>query len=256
MRKVRPGRWNLPAIPDDDTPLLLCLPYSGVGATSYRLWPRRVGELTVCALQPPGRENRMREPRPATHREFAVSLAGFLRELGGRPFALFGHCGAVPYALETTRYLAEHGDPLPEWIIASSWGAPDAGLYGRLNFVDLDTHDFVQEIVAMARQMGGTLLPEMAAIGAELLRHDQVVQRAYRYPPGHRIEVPVIVLGWTDDEIVPPHEVFPGWERVTGHLERRTLPGSHFEFLRCPPELQDLIAGLPAATAPQGRSTA
>ncbi|MDH2427096.1 thioesterase domain-containing protein [Sphaerisporangium sp. TRM90804] len=241
-------------VPGDGTALLLCLPYSGVGATSYRRWPKTVGGMTVCALQPPGRENRLREPRPATHREFAASLADFVRELGDRPYAFFGHCGAVPYALETTRYLAEHGDPLPLWILASSWGAPDNGLYGRLNFVDLDGHDFVAEIVSMAGQMGSTLLPEMASLGAEILRHDQVVQRPYRYPPGHLIEVPVTVIGWTHDEVVPPGEVFPGWERVAGRLERHTLPGSHFEFLRCPEELQELIAGMPVSTARPGRS--
>ncbi|MEU9890341.1 thioesterase domain-containing protein [Sphaerisporangium sp. NPDC051011] len=242
------------AVPDDDSPLLLCLPYSGVGATSYRRWPRKIGGMTVCALQPPGRENRLREPGPRTHGEFAESLAGFVGELGGRPFAFFGHCGAVPYALETTRYLAEHAGSLPLWIIASSWGAPDAGLYGRLNFVDLDAHDFVQEIVSMARQMGSTLLPEMASMGAELLRHDQVVQRAYRYPPGHEIEVPVTVVGWTEDTIVPLEEVFPGWERVALRLEHRTLPGSHFEFLHCPGELQELIAAMPVGADRNGRS--
>jgi surfactin synthase thioesterase subunit len=241
-RERRPGRWPFRPPPADGSPLLLCLPYSGVGASSYREWPARIGDLAVCALQPPGRENRLREQRPATHREFAASLAGFLAELGDRPFTLFGHCGAVPYALETTRLLAELGRPLPDRIVASSWGAPDAGLYGRLNFVDLDTHDFLREVVDMAEAMGGSVLPEMAALGAELLRNDQEVQRVYLYPEGWRVPVPVDVLAWTRDDIVPPDVTLPGWERVADRLDRRTLEGGHFAFLGCPPPLREALA--------------
>ncbi|MFH8556695.1 thioesterase II family protein [Streptomyces celluloflavus] len=241
MAIKKPGRWPFLPLPAGDGPVLLCLPYSGVGASSYRNWPRDLDGTLIRALQPPGRENRFREPRPATHREFSESLTGFLTELGDRPYGFFAHCGAVPYALDTAFHLQDRGRPLPRRIIASSWGPPDEGLYGPLNFVDLDRHDFVAEVRSMARKMGGEIPPEMAAMGAEILRHDQVVQRRYVYPAGRTVPVPVTVVGWSDDEIVPPGQVLHGWDRVA-ESDYRTLTGTHFAFLDCPPGLRSLLA--------------
>lgn len=202
--------------------------------------------ILVRALQPPGRENRFREPRPQTHGEFSDSLVEFLAELGDRPYAFFAHCGAVPYALDAAFCLLDRGMPLPRRIIVSSWGPPDEGLYGPLNYVDLDCHDFVAEVMSMARKMGSEIPPEMAAMGADLLRHDQIVQRGYTYPEGRTVPVPVTVVGWANDEIVPLDQVLHGWDRVA-EADYRTLTGTHFAFLECPTELRAL---LPLAFAP------
>jgi hypothetical protein len=81
--------------------------------------------------------------------------------------------------LQTAAHLEKTGLPAPARLFAPSWGAPQRGLHGRLNFVDLD-------------------------------------------------------------EVVPAGEVWPGWQDcldATFHL----LEGDHWEFLRCPPSLLDLI---------------
>jgi len=246
-------RWLLRPLPPDGSAALLCFPYSGVGASSYRGWPRVVGGMSMAALQPPGRENRAREPRPGSHHEFARSLLAALAGLGRRPFAFFGHCGAVPYMLETIFQLADDGGELPMWIIASSWGAPHRGLYGALNFVDLEQHDIAAEVVRAATGSGVTLLPEMVRIAADVLRHDLVVQRAYRYPAGRRIPVPVMAVGWAQDDVVVPEVAIDGWDEVA-EVRAVVLPGAHGDYLRCPAALQELVASASDGWPAAGRS--
>lgn len=237
------GSWFLRAVPEEASAALLCFPYSGVGASSYRQWPRQVSGMHVVALQPPGRENRLREPRPQTHHEFATSLCAALPRLKARPFGFFGHCGAVPYMLATVFELQDRGWPLPDWIVVSSWGAPQRGLYGRLNFVDLDDHDFGAEVTAVAAGSGLPMSPELVTAAAELLRFDQVVQRQYRYPDGRRVPVPVAVVGWTRDDIVPPAVALAGWADVA-EVRPYVLDGAHYEYLRCPDQLKAVVADL------------
>ena len=66
------GKWFVPAPPPGS--VLFAFPYAGVGASSYRPWPDRIGEVAVVALQPPGRENRTREPAHRSHQAFAADL--------------------------------------------------------------------------------------------------------------------------------------------------------------------------------------
>jgi surfactin synthase thioesterase subunit len=234
-------RWLLRSIPEDATAVLACFPYSGVGASSYRDWPRTVAGMTVVPLQPPGRENRLREPKPTTHREFARSLVDALALLGKLPFGFFGHCGAVPYMLETVIELSEHDSRQPSWIVASSWGAPHRGLYGALNFVDLQTHDFAAEVVGLAAKLGRSMPSELVEMAADLLRFDQTIQRGYRYPADAWVPVPVAALGWSHDDIVPAATATTGWQEVAD-VRTYVLNGNHGAYLGCPPELQELFA--------------
>jgi surfactin synthase thioesterase subunit len=236
--------WFLHELPRDGDFIVFGLPYAGVGASSFGAWPRRIGRGWFCAAQPPGRENRLREPVAASHQEYAEQLADALVDaLSGtedRPYALLGHCGAVPYLLQTAGHLEKIGLPVPHRLFASSWGAPDRGLYGPLNFVDLLTVDLVAEINKLCTAMGRSLEPELAEVAAETMLADLQVQRCYRFEDTAATSAPVCVIGWTRDDVVPAETVGPGWERcarATLHI----LDGDHWELLRCPPTLLHLI---------------
>ncbi|MYW01557.1 thioesterase [Streptomyces sp. SID3343] len=231
---------------------MFCFPYAGVGASSYRQWPQTLPDGTaVCALQPPGRENRFREPGPTDHAAFATDLVAHLAPLLDRPFAFIGHCGAVPFALETILTLDDRGLPLPKRLFASSWGAPHLGLYGALNFVDLDTADLTAEVKQRYLQTGqGEPPEEMAELGARVLHEDLVLQRPYRYDASRRVPCPVTVISWSEDDVVPPATVAPGWAECAD-VRVVALEGRHLDFLHCPGALSDLVTGdLARADAP------
>ncbi|MFJ9429426.1 thioesterase II family protein [Streptomyces sp. NPDC101490] len=234
------SRWTLQPVPSDGDYLLFGLPYAGTGASSFGQWPRRFGAGRFCAVQPPGRENRFGEDGVAGHQEFAEGLVEGIADRLDRPYALIGHCGAVPFLLQTAAHLERRGLPLPRRLFASGWGAPQRGLYGRLNFADLAEVDLVAEIEERCAALGYQLHPEFVEIAAETMLADLRVQRGYRAEALPSRDVPVSVIGWTEDAVVPGDTVWPGWEErfaATFHV----LDGDHWEFLRCPGALRDLV---------------
>lgn len=245
-------RWLLREPPAAAELLLFALPYAGVGASSYREWPATIGPVGICPLQPPGRENRLREPPHRSHADFAADLATALGGYADRPYALVGHCGAVPYALETVWRLHRAGANPPVRLLASSWGPPQRGLYGPLNFADLATLDPVAEVKGLFARMGKSVPDDLAELAAETLLLDLQVQRGYRYTERERLPCPVTVLGWTGDDVVPDRLVHEGWDEVA-QVRHRTLAGAHLDFLRCPATLQELVVD-ELSRHPSGRS--
>ncbi len=233
-------RWTLRPIPADGDYLVFGLPYAGTGASSFNQWPREFGAGRFCAVQPPGRENRFGEDTVSSHQEFAERLVEAIADRLDRPYALIGHCGSVPYLLQTAAHLEERGLPAPKRLFASGWGAPDRGLYGRLNFVDLAEVDMVAEIEARCTALGHRLHPEFVELAAETMLADLRVQRGYRAEALPSRDIPVSVIGWTEDSVVPPDFVWPGWEDCAA-ATFQVLEGDHWEFLRCPRALRDLV---------------
>ncbi|MEW1860532.1 thioesterase domain-containing protein [Streptomyces sp. NBC_00669] len=235
-------RWFIRPVPDGEA-LLFCLPYTGMGASTYHDWPASgLGAFQVVPLQPPGREGRFREEAHPTHAAFAADLVTAIEpHVRGRRYAFTAHCGAVPYALETIRLTRERGLAPPVRLFASSWGAPHRGLYGRLNHVDLAAFDAVAEVRSMARQVGRPLPDDLAELAAEVLAAELAVQRGYSYRPAEPLPCPVSVIGWSRDDVVPDREVHDGWDECAP-VSHHTLDGGHRDYLRCPPALRDLIA--------------
>jgi surfactin synthase thioesterase subunit len=235
-------RGMLSGAPGDGDFVLFGFPYTGVGASAtYHAWPTRIGAGVLCPLQPPGREDRTEEAPLRTHREFADQVVAEISEHLTRPFAFVGHCGAFPYMVETTLRLQAAGLPVPLRLFASSWGPAHRGLYGRLNFADLETLDAVAEIqdICQAR-LGFSLPPDHAELAAETLLFDLRVERGYAYDGSPRIPTPIVVVGWTLDDVVKPSEIWPGWEGC-GDASLHVLEGNHWSFLDCPPDYRDLI---------------
>jgi surfactin synthase thioesterase subunit len=258
MNTTRDNPWLVYGPPGDGPFVLFGFHYTGVGAAStYRDWPRQIGAGWVCPLQPPGREDRIDEEPYTSHRDFAERVVpGLARYLYDNRYAFIGHCGAFPYMLETTFLLKEYGLPLPCRLFASSWGAPHRGLYGRLNFLDLDTIDVVAEVQRIAQARLGYALPEeLAEFAGESLLSDLRVQRGYRYPGHPRVPVPTVVISWAEDDVVPPEDTRAGWDECA-EVSHHELRGDHWEFLRCPPALRELIAAQMAESAAgNGRRT-
>ncbi|MEV7996189.1 thioesterase domain-containing protein [Streptomyces sp. NPDC086077] len=236
------GNWLLRRPPADAQSLLFVFPYAGGGAGSYREWPTKIGDAWVCAVQPPGRENRLSEPAFRTHAEFGASLAEFLEPYTDRRYAFFGHCGGVPFALTTILALADRALPLPERLFASSWGAPHRSLYGPLNFIDLASADLVREVTGMYAKSGAPIRSDFTQIAAQVLRADLEAHRPWLYDADRRVPCPVSVLSWDQDDVVPPQQVHPHWGECADATHTR-LNGEHFEFLRCPPDLRRVLAG-------------
>jgi medium-chain acyl-[acyl-carrier-protein] hydrolase len=214
---------------------LFCFSHAGGGAASYRSWERLIGSaLDVCAVQLPGRANRLDEP-PID--DMQVLVERITRELAphlGMPFAFFGHSMGAIVATEVCRSLVAQGLPAPMQLFVSGRrppGMPDPNPPLR----HLSNAAFLVEIqrryaaipaeVAAEPEVLSLLLPALRADIAALETH---VPRS-REP----LDVPILAIGGADDPLTPRSHL-EDWGRQTRQGVRvRLFPGGHFYLDAC-----------------------
>lgn len=235
----RAGSWLLRPPGADGPVRLFCLPYSGVGASTYARWPQRIGPAEVCLVQPPGRENRFGEPHYGSYEVFAERLAAELRPYSNRPYAFFGHCSSALVGYATTLKLLADGQPPPARLFVSSQVAPHDGPHGR--FLAMTDAELAVELSGLTRAMGGEPDPDLVELGLRVLRADVDANKAYRLAAPVRVPAAITVLGWTEDVEVPA-ELMTGWRDYADEVRFVTVPGAHHDFLHAPLPLRAELA--------------
>jgi medium-chain acyl-[acyl-carrier-protein] hydrolase len=209
---------------------LFCFPYAGRGASVYRSWAKELPkDVEVCAIQPPGRETRHREP-PITHLSTLIQmLLPALRVLLDRPFAFYGHSMGGLLSFEAARQLRRLGAPAPQCLFISSSRAP------QLSAPHPSIHDIPDPafIAELNRRFNG-IPPEIAneptllKLFVPLLRADIALLETYKYSPDRPLDCPIFAFGGTEDQEVSP-ESLDGWRVHTNHsYTSRRLAGGHF----------------------------
>jgi surfactin synthase thioesterase subunit len=217
---------------------LFCIPYSGCGASMYRVWPRFIGDVEICAVQLPGRENRVREPFHATYQLMADDLADALLPYLDRPYGLFGHCGAALGAYETAVRIVARGYREPERLFVSSQVAPQDGPSGR--FLQMTDEELLEELGHLVVKLGGKPVRTLLELSLRVLRADLDANRRYHISDPAFLPCPITAIGWTRD-IEVPHTTMTGWPRC-GRTDVETLDGEHYTFTEAPSDLMAVLA--------------
>jgi pyochelin biosynthesis protein PchC len=103
---------------------LVCFPHAGGSAGFFRPWAPLMHEhVDLLAVQYPGREDRLDDPRPAGLAELADRVALDLLRHADRPLALFGHSLGATLAYEVAQRLSRYG-LAPERLFVSAQPAP------------------------------------------------------------------------------------------------------------------------------------
>jgi medium-chain acyl-[acyl-carrier-protein] hydrolase len=142
---------------------LFCIPHSGAGASTFTDWiPHLPSSLELCAIQLPGREDRVTDPLPSTLAELVATLVRTLASYDDLPFLLFGHSSGAIVAYEVAREMRRHGTG-PRSVIVSACRAPHLPPERR------SLHEMSDaELVAELRSLEG--MPEEALQSAELMQ--------------------------------------------------------------------------------------
>ena len=236
-----------------DAPLrLFCFPYAGGGASVYRGWGEALpADVEVLAVQPPGREGRIREPLLRDMDTMIDALdAGLADELDAKPHAFFGYSLGALTAYELARRRRDAGRGEPLHLIVAAHSAP------QLPWEDEPLHDLPSDLFReRLRELQGTpaeLLdhPELMDLVEPMLRADFRLNETYVHRPGPPLDCPITAFGGVGDDHVPRDELAAWGERTRGGFEVRTIRGGHF-FLHEPAARGELLRTL--ATLLSGR---
>jgi medium-chain acyl-[acyl-carrier-protein] hydrolase len=222
---------------------LLCLPHAGAGASVYRAWGNGLPpEISVCPVQPPGRERRQNE-LPFTSVEPLVKvLAQEIITSVRSPYAILGHSTGALCAFEVIRELRALDGPLPEHLFVAGRPAP------QLSLVIHDLADLpLDELARVLRDLGGTPEEILANDGLlkrmqPLLAADFSVNERYTYRPGPPLNIPITAFGGRDDQTVELPRLAAWREHTTADFTMRTLDGGHFAIFDNAAEVHACIA--------------
>ncbi|MBI4363879.1 MAG: thioesterase [Candidatus Latescibacteria bacterium] len=212
---------------------LIALPYAGRGASAFGHFASFVPEgIELLAVQFPGREDRLAEPRFTSIDPLVAAVAeAFVRDLlhaEPLPYVLFGHSLGGLVAFELTRDLRRRGATLPIEVLISGRLPPDH------DAPPLGLHRLPEDAFRRSmRELAGT--PEevlrnedLMGILSPILRDDLEICETYVFRPEAPLEVPLTVYGGIDDASVPT-EILPGWARQSRkECTVRPVQGTHW----------------------------
>lgn len=208
---------------------LFCFPYAGGGASAYRLWWERLpASVELLAIQPPGRENRLREPTLTNFSRFMTQLTEAIQPTLTMPFAFFGHSMGGLLCFELARQLRRQNLPQPDHLFISAFRAPHV-LRRTEPIHNLPDPEFIAEL----RRLNGTPQqvynePDLLALLLPLLRHDFSLVDDYCYSEEPPLDMPISVFGGTEDNEVTMDELKAWKSHSNGKFRLRMLPGDHF----------------------------
>lgn len=209
---------------------LYCLPYSGASAMVYSRWRRKLPDwLTVRPVELPGRGSSLGESLQTDLCALARQLAKELMPELRRPYAIFGHSLGALLAFELTHALRELACPPPLLLFASGTAAPTRREDYEKGYAQAKSD---AELISELRQLQGTSEEvlanrELMTLTLPILRADFLMCGRYRYQQRSRLNLPIRVLGGTEDR--SSLEQLRAWGKETASdFSLDMFEGGHF----------------------------
>jgi medium-chain acyl-[acyl-carrier-protein] hydrolase len=233
---------------------LFCFARAGGGASSFRGWAEDCHEeIEVALIQPPGRENRLREAPLQSMRTLVSSITTAMADFLDRPYALYGHSLGAKVAFETIRELRRRGLPQPVHLFAAASSSPGVRWAHPL-LHPLSDLDLLGEI---QRRYGGVPAEvladqELCALLMPALRADITIIETYRYTEEPPLLNPITCLCGSTDSMTPELDAWDWRNQTSSEFRYETFPGDHFFPAQTRTLILDLIAGELKLSSPQG----
>ena len=211
---------------------LFCFPFAGGGAASYYPWARPLAAdgIEVCAVQPPGRGNRLAEPAYTDLTALVDAIGRAMQPHLDRPVAFFGHSLGALVAFSMARWLRDRRMPLPSRLIVSGAAAPDVPdeeppLHGIM-----PDAAFARAVAERYRAIPPEVMAdeELLSLVLPALRADLTINESYVYAAAAPLPVDVVAYGGTEDGLVPEAQLVEWRAQASGSFAYRMFPGGHF----------------------------
>jgi surfactin synthase thioesterase subunit len=186
--------------------------------------------VEVCAIQLPGRENRLAEPTIDSLPQLVDALADELASWFDLPFAFFGHSMGALLCFELTRELRRRGRALPVHLFVSGARAPDVSREEYQLHQIADDSEFIEQVAGRYNGIPDAVLRERELLDLLLpaLRADFAAFEKYQYTEEPPIAVRMTALGGSEDHLVHDRELAAWQPHTREELTIERFPGDHF----------------------------
>jgi len=207
---------------------IFCFPYAGAGAAAFRQWQDHFADnINVCALQMPGREDRVGEAPYTLLSDLVCDIADVICPLLGTPFVFFGHCNGALISFELARELSRRDLSMPEHMFVSGFRAPDLVNPNPLVH-QMEANDLICELKRYEGLPTEVLYDEhiMSSL-IPTLRADFSLQESYQYRDQQKLNCPMTIFGGLHDNVVARKQLM-GWRSITQQQSSiRIFTGGH-----------------------------
>lgn len=208
---------------------LFCFPYSGAGASVYYPWTKLLpGPVEVCAVQLPGRENRLSEKPMTSMKPLVETAASGLLPFLDKPFVFFGHSMGALLCFELARYLHHRLHLCPEHLLVSAHKAPHLPRSGA-PIHTLPEVEFIAEVCklnGMAEEVMES--DELMQLILPILRADFMVCERYAFEGEEPVPCPITAFGGLQDGFVDVRSLAAWGKHTKASFSMRVFPGDHF----------------------------
>lgn len=209
---------------------LICIPYAGGGAWSFRPWPQHLpADVEVLSVQLPGREDRLADEPFTRVGPLVAQLTEVVQPLLDKPCAFFGHSMGALLCFELLRELRRRGAPTAAHLFASGYRAPQLPARNPPIHELLDK-DFVDEVSRLY-----DAIPPAAREHEELmelllpgLRADIAVCDTYVHTEDAPLDCSITALGGHGDGDVDEAQLTAWGAQTTGTFALQMFDGGHF----------------------------
>ncbi len=208
---------------------LFCFPYLGGGIHVFRPWTMKLPHfIEVCAIQMPGRGNRVKEPALNRMSSLVDTLSVTISNYLDKPFAFFGHSMGALVGFELARKLRAAYQVEPMHLFVSSSCPPDK-IKKEKPIYNLRDAAFLREVREL-NEIPDEIFeqPELAQLVLPALRADFAIYQTYSYKPQAPLSCPVTAFGGREDPSVSK-SCLNGWRKHTrADFSTRVFSGDHF----------------------------
>ncbi|MEW5861345.1 MAG: thioesterase domain-containing protein, partial [Cyanobacteriota bacterium] len=206
---------------------LFCFPYAGGGASIFRTWSDELPQwIEVCAIQLPGREERIREQPFTCLTSLVETLAQVLLPELDKPFAFYGHSMGALLSFELARYLCTHRGKSPVHLFVAACLAPQ--LPNPFRFISQSSDLVLLELLHyFGTPMSILNNTEIMQALLPTIKADFQALSQYAGCKKELLKCSISAFGGGQDKIVS-HDAIAAWqERTNSNFNLQVFPGEH-----------------------------
>jgi len=219
---------------------LFCFPYAAKGASSYRRYADHVPpRIDVCAVQLPGREERLAEPAFTALPDLVGALGDALKPYLDLPFAFFGQSMGALVQFELARRLRDEGVAMPVHLFVAREQAPHLIHPPEVTNDRLTDEEFLADTQRIPLDSPLRANSDILNLMLPTYRADSLVIEKYVYVPSHPLNCPITAFAANQDAIVRIEDIQSWDEHTTDTFRLQVLPVTGLELFQ--PEAESVM---------------